>query len=174
MKYAAAIIAVAAVLFSGSSFGWTTYSFQAKLDGHTVWNAITPMTTATGDVSFPIRGTESHLFLGKESGGNFAGFRFSTSPNLTGGSFEHNGRIYDGSEFYKVPISFDGEVATITLRQDNGNDILYIVYTDWFLNKLKGTDQVIIQLPWYSQNSVYFVYDVKGSAKAFSKLGGEK
>lgn len=143
---------------------WYVYSFAAEMDGHTVWNATTGKSEAYGQVSWPVSNATGSIVVGDDEGSMFVVLSFSMPPNLVGGQIHH------GFTTYKLAISFDGNVKTLTVNQTFGASNLYAKYPTWFIRNMKKSEIVTVRLPWYSQDALYFKFQVSGLGDALDKF----
>lgn len=143
---------------------WYVHSFSSEMDGRKIWNATTDDAYAYGQLSWPVKGTKAYVTVGKDRGSLFVLFVFSTAPNLVGGVIEN------GYTVHRLPISFDGEMDSLTVTQKWGSPNLYAKYPGWLIKKMKEAKEIKIKLPWYHQSQMYFRFGVSGLAEALKQF----
>lgn len=116
--------------------------------------------TTIHPMDYPYSGTESRIIFGCNDNDIWSYFWFSTKPNITNDVTEH------GYSRSKSRIRFDNTLDTISLTQEWGSKFMHVIYASWFIDNLKQSSTVKLELNWHSQNNTIFEYNVHGFAPA--------
>ena len=172
---------------------WSVWEFRDEMDEAISKGAASAWTTPTRALSFPHHDLRGMAGFGCENGIPSFYFGFTETPNLSGN--ETLASLLDGSEVLRTRIKFDhDDPKDIALWRNWGRDTLLAVSyepggdnnsflgwhnsggdlnapdLEWFERVISGST-MLLELSWYSLGSVFFRFDLRGSAKALREAG---
>ena len=162
------LVVIAPMLLFASS--WTNDSKKDRMVGGTTLFAMSPTIQAESKMDFPYSTTKSNLVIGCKNGEQFAYFWFSNSPNL------NNTQTEDGYSKVQTRIKIGKNIKKIGFIQDWGGKSLSIsnysssINNNEFVEMLKKTNSVLLELNWHGNGTTYFQYSLKGSSNAISSM----
>ena len=94
---------------------------------------------------------------------------FNNRPNI------NDTKTEDGYNLIKTRVKFGEDIEYITMTQEWGSRTLVIAFDSLkdkedFIIKLKEHDEMLLELKWYGQGSVYFPIQLNGSTKFINKV----
>jgi hypothetical protein len=153
-------------LFSVPAFSstWETWDSEDRMTGAKSVYASSP-DVSVRLTSLPMS-VESSIVVGCAQGDFWAYFWFSSMPNLIGGDFVGT----NGDQRHILRTRLGDNLTTVAVEQSPGSDLLYMVDFPSLHNSFRNVGSVLIELPWYMENQLYFEYSTQGYGQAIADL----
>lgn len=159
-----------ALLFSTPAWAkdkWYVTSSSDEMTGEETHYAISPRTKPNRAMDFPYQDVEGWIGIGCKKGEKWLYFKFSSQPNLID-------TTEDGYNTLETRIKIDDEIKLVRFNQSWGSSSLFVnnsryydtIKQDELISLLPKANEILLELPWHGNGSVYFKYAMTGSANA--------
>jgi len=142
---------------------WSTTSSKDEMTNEISAYAHSDYSTPTKAMKFPYSDVKSWIGVGCNKKRTWAYIGFTKSPNIL------NTSTHDGYYEIETRIKFDKNVGSETLTQDWGSEFLHFYYDDKIIEKIKNSNNMLLELQWYGNGNKYFNYSLSGSTKAINE-----
>ena len=115
-------------------------------------------------MSFPYTKTKSIIGIACNKNSIWTYFKFTIAPNIT------KSETKDGYNKIITRIKFENTLEDIRLTQDWGSKALFVYNEKAFIKTLENTNEVLLELNWYGNSSVYFKYYTDEASQAIKSL----
>ena len=143
---------------------WRTFDSVNEMTGERSFYATSPPTYSTKPMSFPYTGVEASLTVGCSRDSYWAYVFFTTAPSLT------NDETKDGYNLISSRVKWDDDLSTLYLTQEWGSKFLQFRNDEAVVEKIKISEEALLELHWHSQENVYFRFNLNGSTKAINEI----
>jgi len=143
---------------------WTASQSKDEMTGNETFYIFTDWASPKYPMSFPYAQTKSIIGIGCSKYGIVSYFNFTSKPNIT------KAETKDGFNEIITRIKFDNTLEDIKLTQKWGSKSLSVYNEKAFIKSLENTNEVLLELNWYGNSSVYFKYYTDESSQAIKSL----
>jgi len=158
------------LLFAASAManGWVTNFHEDEMTGEISWYALSPVTGPTKTMGFPYDDVTARIGIGKNEDSEWVYVFFNHSPNLT------NTDIADGHDIINTRIRWDeDEIENTRLTQRWGAKSIHFANATHIISKIENHHNLLLELDWYGEGSVYFDFSLAGSKEAIADIRSE-
>lgn len=140
---------------------WSTSTSEDEMSGLKSYYALSPQFSPTKPMTFPYKGTVSSIVVAcNEKGDYWAYFYFSKKPNIS------NDETQDGYSISDNRFKVDDDLKRIGLSQSWGEKSMHVIKEDSFIDDIRHSDTILLELDWHDQGNVVFKYENTGSKEA--------
>jgi hypothetical protein len=143
---------------------WTASQSKDEMTGNETFYIFTDWASPKYPMSFPYAKTKSVIGIGCSKYGIVPYFNFTSKPNIT------KAETKDGYNEIITRIKFDNTLEDIKLTQKWGSKSLFVYNEKAFIKSLEKTNEVLLELNWYGNSSVYFKYYTDETSQAIKSL----
>jgi len=169
MKLLFATFAVILISFSATADKiWTTHSKKNEMDGKMSFYAFTDKSVKPNSpMSFPYNKVASFISLAcsHENKAISLSFLFNVSPNIINKEI-----IATNFDNIKTRIKFDEKITNVELLQKWGGKGMTLRNNKQYLNVLKNSDELLLELNWHGNGKRYFKHAITGFSKVYEEL----
>ncbi|WP_417522269.1 zinc ribbon domain-containing protein [Marinobacter sp.] len=143
---------------------WRIFESADEMTGDKSAYAVSPNAEATQRMGFPYGDVEAWLGVGCDASSEWAYIGFNNAPNLNGGD------IGDGYRDFRLRVRWDDNVVFDTFRQRWSAEALHFHNDRGAIQKISGSNSVMVELDWHGQGTVRFPFTLNGSSKAIQDI----
>lgn len=146
------------------SDNWRTSSSEDRITGEVSHYAVSPWVVSETILDFPYTGVKSALGVGKKGKIVLSYIVFSDGIQLRGGEYK-NGQV-----IYSLRANIDGETKIIQFSKGDNGSSLIPVNNKEFLNSVKLSKSIKLEIPIFNGSNAYYEYSMKDSLNAINTL----
>lgn len=147
-----------------SQKGWYVFKSKNEMTGKVSAYATSPDTFPNRKMAFPYQDVKSWLAVGCDGRDEWVYFGFNTAPNIT------NDETRDGYNLIKTRVKWDNTVQSTDLIQKWGAKFIHFKSNQRAVSNIMRYSNLLLELEWYGEQSIYFEYSLEGSATALEEM----
>ena len=165
MKLIITTLSMIFISFGANAYSdWKSSQSKDEMTGKETFYIFTSWASSKYPMSFPYSKTKSVIGVACNKDSIWSYFMFTTQPNIT------KSETKDGYNKILTRIKFDDTLENVTLTQDWGSKALFLYNEKAFIKSLQNTSEVLLELKWHGNNSVYFKYFTEGASEEIEGL----
>jgi hypothetical protein len=154
------VIATTLVLISTPALAnWQTEISKDEMTEKVQAFAMSPSVKPTKRMDFPYGDVESRISVGCDNDKFWVYSGFNSKANIAGDDDEINTRI-----------KWDDLISKIKLSLGTDSRFIHFPVGEVMVKKIISSNEVLLELPWHAEGSVYFKYPLKGASPAINKI----
>lgn len=146
------------------SDSWFVSTTEDRITGDVKKYATSPWVSSETPIRSPYTGTKSMLGVGKSNSHTWGYVNFTESITLHGGSYK------DGKRTYVLRARVDDTPISITFTKHKSDAALIPVDHKQFIDLIKSSNTITLEVPVYRGSNAYFTYSLKKSAEMINSL----
>lgn len=147
--------------------GWSQSSSPGELTETISYFAVSARTTPTRKLNYPYEQIAVSLGFGCDGSDEWMYLSFSEPPNIDDAVVEEE------SNRYTFKIQFDDDSARYAMTQKFGTRSLHFKDDAQVAQRVLDASSMTLEVNWYSEGVVRFVFALEGSAEAIAAARGK-
>lgn len=143
---------------------WGSTTSSDEMSGERSAYAVSPTISTTRRMAFPYSDVKAWLGVGCDKSSEWAYIGFSGAPNL------NNTELEDGYSVIKTRVKWGETLTKDTFTQKWGGKYLHFRNDSSAIQKIAGSNGMMLELDWHGQGAVHFDFPLKGSSKAIADI----